>query len=177
VEVGTAILGLDISTKTGWAVWRDGEIIEKGVFHVEPPKSKDPIARFSRWRGYRSHLGDILVTYNPVYAFVEGYGYANAHTLVTLVELSALLKAELMAFGLPWTEVPPTTLKKFLTGSGKAEKQKMLLEVYKRFAIDCKTNDEADAVTLAYFGAAARGLYDGLPKAQIQLAKQYVQGE
>ena len=45
--------------------------------------------------------------------------------------------------------VPPSTLKKFVTGSGVAPKNKMMLGVYKKWGVEFETDDEADAYALA----------------------------
>jgi len=45
--------------------------------------------------------------------------------------------------------IAPGTLKKFVTGSGAAKKEQMLLHVYKRWGVEFKTNDLADAFSLA----------------------------
>lgn len=46
-------------------------------------------------------------------------------------------------------QVPPTVLKKFVTGKGNAKKQEMLLEVYKRWGADLSDDNAADAYGLA----------------------------
>lgn len=56
--------------------------------------------------------------------------------------------------------VPPTTLKKFVTGSGAAKKDMMLLEVYKRWGLTAKNDNEADAIGLAMIGACIAGYKD-----------------
>ena len=49
-------------------------------------------------------------------------------------------------------EVPPTTLKKFVTGSGKGEKSLMLKEVYKTYNFDTNNDNIADAFALCKLG-------------------------
>lgn len=63
-------------------------------------------------------------------------------------------------------EVPPATLKKYLTGKGNAGKDEVLLAVARRYAdIDVRTNDQADALGLAAMGARHLGHpIDDLPK-------------
>lgn len=45
--------------------------------------------------------------------------------------------------------VAPSSVKKFVTGSGVADKDKMLLAVYKRWEFEAPDHDTADAYTLA----------------------------
>ena len=49
-------------------------------------------------------------------------------------------------------EVPPSTLKKFVTGKGNAKKDQMMLAIYKRWGTEFDNNDAADAYALAQYG-------------------------
>jgi Holliday junction resolvasome RuvABC endonuclease subunit len=176
------ILGLDISTHLGVAVYNgDKEAPSRSVQHgigfcemvyhpgIKGSKASDPL-RFSRYEKYVTSLIEILSFSGPVaHAYIEGYGYANPYTLVPLVELGTVLRSALHVRGIPWTEVAPTSLKKFLTGSGQAKKNVMLLELHKRFGISCTDDNVADAVTLALYGAVAHGCIErpNLPKARL----------
>ena len=66
----------------------------------------------------------------------------------------------------------PLSLKKFVAGSGKAEKSGMMLAVYKRFTdhdgnqISCATSDEADSVGLCFIGRAMLGEWEPQSKEQ-----------
>lgn len=60
-------------------------------------------------------------------------------------------------------------LKKFVTGTGKGEKDHMILEVYKRWGITAATNDEADAIGLLHVGMALNGLWEPTIEAQRQV--------
>jgi len=172
----TIILGLDIAVHLGVAVWSEGVIVHKGVLHfdteVKGAKRSDP-SRFTRYDRYAAEVEDLLAQWAVTHVYVEGYGYANAHTLVTLVELGTTIRQVLHDNNVQWLEVAPGTLKKFVTGKGQAPKDKMLLEVYKRFGVDCASDDEADAVSLAWFGAAHLGAEVPLPAAQLALARDY----
>jgi hypothetical protein len=63
-------------------------------------------------------------------------------------------------------------LKKFIAGTGKAEKNTLILEVYKRFRdhdgfpISARNDNEADAVGLAFIGKSL--LRDYPPQNQAQ---------
>jgi hypothetical protein len=50
---------------------------------------------------------------------------------------------------MPLIQVPPTTLKKYISGSGKATKDIMIKEIYKNYGIDTNDNNDADAIGLA----------------------------
>jgi len=168
------IAGLDIATHLGVAVWSEDLIIHREVIHFPPEganKQNHP-TRYVRWDKYTAAVEDLLTQWAITHVFVEGYGYANAHTLVTLVELGAMVRQVLHESTAQWHEVPPSLLKKFLTGRGNAKKDEILLAVYKRFGIECASHDEADAVALAFFGAVQLGHNVDLPVAQLAVANQ-----
>ena len=50
--------------------------------------------------------------------------------------------------------IPPTTLKKWTTGSGKSDKSLMIREVTRRWGVEVADDNQADAVALAEFGRA-----------------------
>jgi Holliday junction resolvasome RuvABC endonuclease subunit len=50
-------------------------------------------------------------------------------------------------------QVPPMTLKKFVSGKGTATKDLMLLNVYKRYGVELSDNNAADAYGLARIAA------------------------
>lgn len=162
------ILGLDVATHMGVAVWSEGVIIHREVVHF-PAESRSN--RFARYAQYAAHVEDLLTQWAISHAFIEGYGYANAHTLATLVELGSMVRQVLHESEARWAEVAPTTLKKFVTGRGNAKKDEIMLAVYKRFGVECRSHDEADAVALAYFGAARLGQPVAVPKAQLDVAR------
>lgn len=148
------LLGLDISTKTGWAIGTPGESgVETGKWaHLPHPDSE-----MIRWSQYVKDLNLLLFEHMPALAIVEGYGFANSHTLVTLVQVGTVLRYRLMEHKIPVIEVAPNALKKFVTGKGVAPKELMLLEVYKQWDRSFRDNDQADAFALYKFGEALLG--------------------
>jgi crossover junction endodeoxyribonuclease RuvC len=146
------IVGLDLSlTSTGVAVaynTPDGEI---GIMNqaIIPGKKDRGFVRIETIRRL------IDPWFNGASAvFMEGLSYAS-HTPTALERagLWYLVASGLWKRNIPVYALPPTTLKKFITGKGNAEKSMILKEVYKRFGIECETDDEADAVGLAVLGA------------------------
>lgn len=64
------------------------------------------------------------------------------------------------------TIVPPTSVKKFCTGSGAAKKNEILLGVYKRWGVEFKDDNLADSYVLAKIAQAIDTEADDLPKFQ-----------
>ena len=67
-----------------------------------------------------------------------------------------------------------------VTGSGTSKKEKVLLEVYKKWGFDAPTNNIADAFVLAKIGQAILGVDVGFTKAglasifKVESVKDYV---
>ena len=56
---------------------------------------------------------------------LEGYSYGSVNMAFRIAEATGLLKHMLFQRGYSFTVVPPQTMKKFATGSGRAEKSKI----------------------------------------------------
>lgn len=69
-------------------------------------------------------------------------------------ELGGVLRVMMHENEIDYIEVPPLRLKQFATGKASAEKDHILLSVYKKWGIEFKTNDEADAFILAQMARA-----------------------
>lgn len=94
----------------------------------------------------------------PVHVCIEGYAAERKFGREQSGELGATVKLALQA-ALPYpvgypTIVPPKSLKKFVTGSGTAAKDNMLLGVYKKWHQEFRDNNQADAYSLARLAEA-----------------------
>jgi len=90
--------------------------------------------------------------------FIEGYSYGSfgkSSSVSDLVELSGAMKYMAFTQDVDFFAIPPTTIKKFLCGSGNAKKEDMKLNAYKKYGIEFKTSDEADAYALADLAISA----------------------
>lgn len=84
---------------------------------------------------------------------IEGYGYANKFTLVPMVEIGTILRVFMIDANIPYEEVAPASLKRFVTGNGRAKKDAVMRSVHDRWGHKCSNDNAADAVGLAYYGA------------------------
>ena len=150
------VIGLDISlTCTGWCYLAEDDYTT-GTIKTTP---KDGIIQ-ERVKIILKSLQSVLNTVKKCQEIdliaIEGYSFGvgkNASRAFDLAEVSGAVKLYLYKMGIPYVLIPPNTLKKFLTGSGRAKKNEMLKAAYKRFDVDVKTDDEADAFGLAMMGA------------------------
>jgi crossover junction endodeoxyribonuclease RuvC len=99
-------------------------------------------------------LEEFVHSHTPNLIVIEGYAYANPHTLGTLVEVGTAFRLGMSEEGFGWIDCPPTTLKKFVCGKGTAKKEHILLDVYKHWKVSFDSSDEADAFGLAMLGVA-----------------------
>jgi crossover junction endodeoxyribonuclease RuvC len=89
-------------------------------------------------------------------AVIEGLAFMarNTSSLVQLAGLNYLIRLKLKENKIPFTVVPPTVLKKFITGKGNSPKEMMLLETYKRYDESFPNNNVCDAYGLSRIGLA-----------------------
>lgn len=82
-------------------------------------------------------------------AAIEGYAYSAKGAVFNLGELGGVLRLALYKRNIRTIEVPPTYLKKFLTGKGTSPKNVMLKEAYRLYEIDINDDNDCDAFALA----------------------------
>lgn len=93
----------------------------------------------------------------PEMICIENYAMGiRAGQSFSIGELGGVIKVGLYQQGHAFTLVTPTRLKKYITGKGVAEKDMILLSVYKNFGYEAKDNNVADAYGLAHI---ARSLH------------------
>lgn len=162
------ILGLDASLNTGYIdidIVRGSplNIVHRGVITAPVQNGMD---RFVRYSQIATKLLDIIEHTKFAGVFIEGYSFNSKFNGVTMGEIGGILRYFLWQNDSAQViiEVPPTSLKTFVTGRGTAKKEVMMLEVYKRWSFSPKNNDEADAYGLAMFGAVWLGIQMDLPK-------------
>lgn len=108
-------------------------------------------------------LGDIYVmlvtfftqlqnAYDEVHIAMEGYANGRTFNREKMGELGGVVKmSHATVFGTDPTVVPPTSLKKFVTGKGTASKDDMVSAVQSKWAKDITNNNVADAYGLAEY--------------------------
>lgn len=92
-----------------------------------------------------------------IWGVIEGYAYGKdpkrGSQVITLAEIGGLVRYVVWRYtGHPLIVVAPNTLKLFVTGHGHAKKEQMLLFLFKKYGIEFKNNDEAEAFALAKMG-------------------------
>jgi Holliday junction resolvasome RuvABC endonuclease subunit len=81
---------------------------------------------------------------------MEDYAYAGSGRVFHLGELGGMVKLECHASGHYPLLVPPTSLKKYVTGKGTGiQKNQMLLHIYKKWGVEFTDDNAADSYSLA----------------------------
>lgn len=108
----------------------------------------------------RTELSNFFASYSNVVAgAIEGPSLNSNHREFDLGEISGVLKADFFTKGIDLVVVPPTTLKKFVTGKGQASKEQMLYSVNQKYQLSLTDDNIADAFGLARFSLVHHNLH------------------
>lgn len=179
------ILGIDLSLNgTGLAILTDderfvvpmlaeyyttrqGRSLGRGESYYGWLLSPMPTGMLDRWKAIEGAI--VACAENCHQVLIEGYSFGSNMAYVRSgAELGGIVRYALRKMGHMPIEVPPKTLKKFLTNSGNADKNQVLKEVYKRYHVDLPDDNMADAFGLAKFGQALSST-DELPAFQVEI--------
>lgn len=86
------------------------------------------------------------------YAFLEGGSYGSKGMLFTLGQLSGAVIGALDFLNINVWEIPPTTLKQFMSGIGSASKDYMMKKIKEKYNQGFKNDNLADSYSLAVLG-------------------------
>jgi len=136
-------VGIDPASCTGMALV--GEEEDRGKT-IEVPKERG----FLRLQLIAEDVSRTLQVWEPAFVAVEGYAYVrNVSSFVTLVEIGTVIRMTLRDLHLPWVEVPPTVLKKWVAGKGNATKEDMAAWAELLWGFSSHSHDIVDAYCLA----------------------------
>lgn len=94
--------------------------------------------------------------------FVEGYAYGAKYQRESLAELGGVVRRHLYLQNLSFWIVPPTSLKLFVTGTGRAKKNFMKKCTKDKWGQAFKSDDVCDAYGLARLGMSVMKIRDGV---------------
>lgn len=146
------VLGIDPSlTATATCYIPDGAAPLIQISRTKPTgtASADKLARMHRQVAFATdHLTDADIV------LIEAPSFSSKGSATRdLAGLWWLIVAELLRFPTPVGVVPPSVLKKWVTGSGNADKFRVGQHIAKRWPeVELRTDDEADALGLASMG-------------------------
>jgi crossover junction endodeoxyribonuclease RuvC len=143
------VAGIDQSlTSTGLVVLNDEGLIQT----TKLIEKKPTVPAVKRMLDIATEIIDTLDEYGVKHVAIEGFGFgARGRAVFDLGGLGFIIRAILYQHDIQTDEVPPTVLKKFVTGKGNCHKDLMLLKVYKRWGIEFTSHDLADAYGLSRY--------------------------
>lgn len=116
-------------------------------------------SRIARYRGLIDWAVDLIGSRVKVIA-VEGYAF-NAHSnAVTAGEMGSLLRQSLLDCTALLVEVPPTSLKKFVTGKGQGDKVAVATTLTRKTGRSFNSDNESDAFALMLIAQTLGGARD-----------------
>ena len=145
------ILALDLAASTGWATSAHGRI-ESGVQRFDLKRGESPGMRFVHFNGWLSRWAPD--GYRPdLIVYEQNFRRGGAATEIA-AGFSTRVKEFCARNGVEHTTVNVTTLKKFATGKGNADKDAMAEAAHRRGWITLgqpKDDNEIDAIALLYY--------------------------
>jgi len=149
------VLGLDMATHTGYAVCDNGKITDSGVWDLGKIRGKEGGHNGHMFLGLSENIADTMCPHSGKYPDLICYevphhrGGDATRITVGMSAIALMLAAE---FNAEVLGVHSATLKKAMTGSGRASKADMMRESEKFLGRKPIDDDEADAVLLSEFG-------------------------
>jgi len=143
-------VGLDMSyTATGFCL-KDGADVLLKTIKTKPADFDNDLDRMN-------HIVACVmknIPQNVTLICIEDYFVPQSkqqfNAAIKLIGLGVLMRNCLYAAKLPFIVVSPNQLKKFATSKGNVGKGIVIREVYRKWAVECKDDNQADACALAY---------------------------
>lgn len=141
------VMGLDLSTKTGVAIVDT----DKNVVFAEEIEFKK-MTGWPRIGAIAGRIMELREQYQPDLIMIEELFVGHASSAIVLAQISSVVHYFLWQDNHKFMDVSASGLKKWLTQKGNAQKDVMMMEVYKQFGYESRTNNIADAVALGMLG-------------------------
>lgn len=106
----------------------------------------------------------IIETYpkEQLHVFIEGYAYGAKYQRESLAELGGVIRRFLYLQNLSFWIIPPTSLKLFVTGTGRAKKNYMKKCTKEKWGETFKSDDVCDAYGIARLGMCVMKVLNGV---------------
>lgn len=125
------VLSVDHGTRSGYSIFRDGKYIESGIVTLDSVTSL---------RKAHKEFFLIFSMYKPDVLVVEKVNVAGSKfggtNIVKLAQLQAIVLLLADTFNCKVIEVNPMSMKKVITGNGKAEKREVAECIAKRWGLN-----------------------------------------
>lgn len=143
------IIGLDLATKTGWAIFKDGKLFESGVQDFSKKRGESNGMMFLRFRNW---LNSVLAIPGITCVVYEQAHHRGGAATEIAVNLTGRVQECCAERGIEYATVHTGTLKKWATGSGAADKGQMMARAVTYLGRKPVDDNEADACLIAAYG-------------------------
>lgn len=150
------VIGLDVSTLTGIAtIFPNGDT---QTFELVLRPQTTYTGRMQRLGTLEKALRELLNGGKPVaLVAIEGYAMGTKFMRTEQIELGCLTRYVCWQMKVPVVEIAPTSLKKFATGKGHAQKNMIMMHCLKNWKFEAKSDNVADAYVLARMARCLTG--------------------
>ena len=157
---GTAVLALDLGTRTGWALQERSGRICSGSQPFRPQRYEGGGMRFLRFQRWLTELSRAAAPSTGLAIDQVVFEEVRRHAGVDAAHAYGGFLGQLGSFcehhHIPYQGVPVGTIKRFITGKGNASKEAVITAV--RGLGHCPVDDnEADALALLHWAIASGG--------------------
>jgi len=179
VAVTSTSVGLDLSLSSTGFCLMEGMRMQIETIKTEPKNFPNDLERLKHIVAQLMQRIPQHVTMVCVEDFFTPGNKAQLGSAIKLAMLGTVVRMAMYDRGIPFYVVAPSQLKKFCTGKGNGPKSVILREVYKRWGVDCKDDNQADALVLCHIAKVISGMVspdttvvasEDVPKFQIEVA-------
>lgn len=117
----------------------------------------------------RDSLTRIIEAYGVRFAALEGYSIRSVNRPFDLGEVGGVVRLCFLDQRVEYVTVAPTSLKKYVTGSGRADKTNMRSATLEKWGIDIDQDDACDAYGLAHIARALREASPTTNRAELEV--------
>ncbi|GIW63084.1 MAG: crossover junction endodeoxyribonuclease RuvC [Patescibacteria group bacterium] len=148
-------LGIDCGyERTGYAVFSNTEnsikLLDSGIIFAHKN-----LSYAKRVLKFKTELQKLINKYKPQLAFIEQLFFSkNKTTAIKVAQFQGILILVLSENQINYKLINPNTVKKTITGSGKADKKAIAKMISLELSLKTKgrIDDEIDAIAIAYTG-------------------------
>ncbi len=153
-------IGIDASVSgTGLAIVDEcGTLVFSNTYTAKVPKNPQWHDQANRIQLITDSIMTALYPYKIAGMCIESYAPAYVGSAIPIIELGGMLKVALLnRYGKTSTirYVPPTVMKKFISGSGNSNKTIISSILAAKYGVQFKNDNESDALGLALIAAVA----------------------
>lgn len=132
--------------RTGFAILKNGKLLEVGAIDTKKAKLKG----MERIDFITEKILELVHTYNPDHAVIEGYSMYGSGRITDLAEVGGIVRYLLHKSGVTFTAIAPKSMVMHVTGHGGSSKDDVRKVVNAKFKLSLneKQNDESDAIGL-----------------------------